>query len=123
MMKLIRRILIGRPLHNQEMSDEKLPKWKALAIFSSDALSSVAYGPEEIMIILTLPGIIAYGYLAPISLAILALLIIITFSYVQVAKANPGGGGSYSVALNNLGEMPALTAAAALFADYTLTVV
>ena len=59
MMKLIRRILIGRPLHNQEMSHEKLPKWKALAIFSSDALSSVANGPEENMIIITLPGIIA----------------------------------------------------------------
>jgi len=122
MMKLFRRILIGRPLHNQEIAHEKLPKWKALAIFSSDALSSVAYGPEEIMIMLTLPGIIAYGYLAPISLAILALLAIVTISYVQVSKANPGGGGSYSVAINNLGEMPALTAAAALFADYTLTV-
>jgi amino acid transporter len=122
MMKFIRRILIGRPLHNQEMSHEKLPKWKALAIFSSDALSSVAYGPEEVMIMLTLPGIIAYGYLAPISLAILALLAIVTFSYVQVAKVNPGGGGSYSVAIHNLGEMPALVAAAALFADYTLTV-
>jgi len=122
MMKLFRRILIGRPLHNQEMSHEKLPKWKALSIFSSDALSSVAYGPEEIMIMLTLPGIIAYGYLAPIALAILALLAIVTFSYVQVAKVNPGGGGSYSVAIHNLGEMPALVAAAALFADYTLTV-
>jgi len=122
MMKIVRRILIGRPLHNQEMSHEKLPKWKALSIFSSDALSSVAYGPEEIMIMLTLPGIIAYGYLAPIAFAILALLAIVTFSYVQVAKVNPGGGGSYSVAINNLGEMPALTAAAALFADYTLTV-
>lgn len=122
MMKLVRRILIGRPLHNQEMSHEKLPKWKALSIFSSDALSSVAYGPEEIMIMLTIPGIIAYGYLAPIALAILALLAIVTFSYVQVAKVNPGGGGSYSVAKHNLGEMPALVAAAALFADYTLTV-
>lgn len=122
MMKLVRRILIGRPLHNQEISHEKLPKWKALAIFSSDALSSVAYGPEEIMLMLTLPGIIAYGYLAPISVAILALLAIVTISYVQVAKVNPGGGGSYSVAIKNLGEMPALVAAAALFADYTLTV-
>ncbi len=122
MMKLVRRILIGRPLHNQEISHEKLPKWKALAIFSSDALSSVAYGPEEIMLMLTLPGMIAYGYLAPISIAILALLAIVTISYVQVAKVNPGGGGSYSVAIKNLGEMPALVAAAALFADYTLTV-
>jgi len=122
MMKLLRRILIGRPLHNQEMAHEKLPKWKALAIFSSDALSSVAYGPEEIMLMLTLPGMLAYGYLAPVSIAILALLAIVTISYVQVAKVNPGGGGSYSVAIKNLGEMPALVAAAALFADYTLTV-
>lgn len=122
MMRFVRRILIGKPLHNQEMSHEKLPKWKALAIFSSDALSSVAYGPEQIMLMLTLPGILAYGYLAPISIAILVLLAIVTFSYVQVAKANPGGGGSYSVAITHLGEMPALTAAAALFADYTLTV-
>jgi len=122
MMKLLRRVLIGRPLHNQEISHETLPKWKALAIFSSDALSSVAYGPEEILLMLTLPGIIAYGYLAPVALAILALLAIVTISYVQVAKANPGGGGSYSVAIKNLGEIPALVAAAALFADYTLTV-
>jgi amino acid transporter len=122
MMRFVRRILIGKPLHNQEIHNEKLPKWKALSIFSSDALSSVAYGPEQIMLMLTLPGILAYGYLAPISLAILALLAIVTISYVQVAKANPGGGGSYSVAIKNLGEMPALTAAAALFADYTLTV-
>jgi amino acid transporter len=122
MMRFVRRILIGKPLHNQEIHNEKLPKWKALSIFSSDALSSVAYGPEQIMLMLTLPGMLAYGYLAPISLAILALLAIVTISYVQVAKVNPGGGGSYSVAITNLGEMPALTAAAALFADYTLTV-
>lgn len=118
----IKRFLVGRPLRNEDIVREKLPKWKALAIFSSDALSSVAYGPEQIIIILTVPGLIAYGFLAPISFAILALLAIITISYVQVARANPGGGGSYSVAKKNLGEMFALTAAAALFADYSLTV-
>lgn len=122
MMRLVRRLLIGRPLHNQEMAHEKLPKWKALAIFSSDALSSVAYGPEQIMLILAVPGLLAYGYLGPVAIAILLLLAVVTISYVQVAKANPGGGGSYSVAIHNLGEFPALTAAAALFADYTLTV-
>lgn len=122
MMRILRRLLIGRPLHNQEMAHEKLPKWKALAIFSSDALSSVAYGPEQIMLMLTLPGLIAYGFLAPVSIAILLLLAIVTISYVQVANANPGGGGSYAVAIKNLGEKPALVAAAALFADYTLTV-
>jgi len=122
MIRLLRRLLIGRPLHNQEMAHEKLPKWKALAIFSSDALSSVAYGPEEIMKVLAIPGMLAYGYMGPVAIGILCLLAIITISYVQVARANPGGGGSYSVAINNLGELPALTAASALFADYTLTV-
>lgn len=122
MMRLIRRLLIGRPLHNQEISHEKLPKWKALSIFSSDALSSVGYGPEQIVIVLAVPGLLAYGYLAHTAIAILLLLAIITISYVQVAKANPGGGGSYSVAIHNLGEMPALIAGASLFADYTLTV-
>lgn len=122
MMRLLRRLLIGRPLHNQEISDEKLPKWKALAIFSSDALSSVAYGPEQIMLILALPGVLAYGYLSHVAVAILLLLAIVTISYIQVGKANPGGGGSYAVAMHNLGEMPALIAAAALLADYTLTV-
>jgi amino acid transporter len=114
--------LIGRPLHNQELVHEKLPKWKALAIFSSDALSSVAYGPEQVMVILAVAGMLTYGYIAPVVFGILALLGLVTLSYVQVARANPGGGGSYSVAIKHLGELPALTAAASLFADYTLTV-
>ncbi|HWR40690.1 MAG TPA: APC family permease [Patescibacteria group bacterium] len=122
MMRLIRRLLIGRPLHNREMSHERLPKWKALAIFSSDALSSVGYGPEMIAMTLAVPGLLAYGYFGPVAIAIVLLLAIVTISYVQVARANPGGGGSYSVAIKNLGELPALTAAASLFADYTLTV-
>lgn len=122
MFRMLRHFLIGKPLHNEELSEEKLPKWKALAIFSSDALSSVAYGPEQILLVLSIPGLVAYGFLGPIALAILALLFIVTISYSQVAKVNPGGGGSYSVAIKNLGEIPALVAASALFADYTLTV-
>ena len=122
MFRILRHFLIGKPLHNEELSEEKLPKWKALAIFSSDALSSVAYGPEQILLVLSIPGLVAYGFLGPIALAILALLFIVTISYSQVAKVNPGGGGSYSVAIKNLGEIPALVAASALFADYTLTV-
>ncbi len=122
MMSFISRTLFGKPMHNKEMATEKLPKWKALAIFSSDALSSVAYGPEQIMLILAVPGLLTYGYLGPISIVILILLGIVTISYAQVAKANPLGGGSYAAAQRNLGEIPALTAAAALFADYTLTV-
>ncbi|KJS16669.1 MAG: amino acid transporter [Peptococcaceae bacterium BRH_c4b] len=118
----IRRLLIGRPLHNEEMVREKLPKWKAMSIFSSDPLSSIGYGPEQIVLILTVPWAIAYGYTWMVAVAIIALLGIVTLSYTQIAQANPGGGGSYSVAKKNLGETAALTAAAALFIDYTLTV-
>ncbi|MDU4959608.1 MAG: APC family permease [Sporomusaceae bacterium] len=122
MMRFIHRLLIGKPLHNRELAHERLPKWKALSIFSSDALSSVAYGPEQIMLTLTaVPGVIAYGYMAPIAATILLLLLIVALSYVQVAKANPEGGGAYAVAKKNLGEMPALVAAASVFADYVLT--
>lgn len=122
MFRNIRRILIGRPLHNREEAGEKLAKWKALAIFSSDALSSVGYGPEQIVLALAIPGLILYGYFSYAYLAVVFLLGIVTISYVQVARANPGGGGSYSVAQANLGEIPALIAASALFADYVLTV-
>lgn len=122
MMREIRRLLIGKPLHNRELAHEKLPKWKALSIFSSDALSSVAYGPEQIMLTLAaVPGIVAYGYMSPVAGSILILLAIVVLSYVQVAKANPGGGGAYAVAKKNLGEMPALVAAGSVFADYVLT--
>ena len=62
MFRIIHRLLIGRPLHNREMIHEKLPKWKALSIFSSDPLSSVGYGPEQIVIVLAVPGLLAYGY-------------------------------------------------------------
>ena len=117
-----RRLIIGKPLRTEEAAHEKLPKWKALPIFSSDALSSVGYGPEQIIITLAVPGMIIYGYFGYATLAVIALLAIITLSYTQVARANPGGGGSYSIALNNLGELPALVAAAALVADYVLTV-
>ena len=118
----LRRLIIGKPLRTDEAAHEKLPKWKALSIFSSDALSSVGYGPEQIIVTLAVPGMLLYGYFSYATLAVIALLTIVTLSYTQVAKANPGGGGSYSIALHNLGEMPALIAAAALVADYVLTV-
>lgn len=101
---------------------ERLPKWKALAIFSSDALSSVGYGPEQIALVLAVSGLVAYGYYPYAFLTVLLLLGIVTASYTQVTRANPGGGGSYSVAKKNLGEYPSLIAGAALFADYVLTV-
>ena len=122
MLNHFKRFMIGRPLNNWELDGEKLPKWKALPIFSSDAISSVAYGPEAALVILTGSGLIIYGFMSYIALAILFLLMIVTVSYVQVAKVNPGGGGSYAVAKTNLGEIPALTASAALFTDYTMTV-
>lgn len=122
MMREIRRLLIGKPLHNRELAHEKLPKWKALSIFSSDALSSVAYGPEQIMLTLVaIPGIIAYGYMGPVAISILLLLAIVVLSYVQVAKANPGGGGAYAVAKKNLGEMPSVKEARAGRSELFLT--
>lgn len=122
MFRMIKHILIGEPLSNRRLSTEKIPVWKALAIFSSDALSSVAYGPEQIVVVLMYAGLALYGFTLPISLAILGLLAIVSISYSQVVRANPGGGGSYSVAKKNLNETMALIAAASLFIDYTLTV-
>ncbi|MBP2661060.1 MAG: hypothetical protein H6Q69_4092 [Firmicutes bacterium] len=122
MINIARRLLIGKPLHNKEMMHERLPKWKALSIFSSDALSSVAYGPEQALLVLVAAqGIIAYGYLSPVIIAVSILLIIVALSYVQVSRANPGGGGAYAIAKKNIGELPALVAAGAVFADYVLT--
>lgn len=122
MYRQLRKLFIGRPLHNRELTAEHLPKWKALSIFSSDALSSVGYGPEQIAVTLAVPGLLLYGYIGYVAAAILLLLAIVTISYAQVSQANPGGGGSYAIAKSNIGELPALVAAAALFADYTLTV-
>ncbi|WP_328793774.1 APC family permease [Heliomicrobium undosum] len=118
----LKRLLFGRPLHNRELSHEKLPNWKALPIFSSDALSSIAYGPEQVILALTAASALTYGFVPYVSIGILLLLAVVTLSYVQVARANPGGGGSYSVAKGNLGEIPALIAAGSLIADYCLTV-
>ncbi len=118
----IKRFFVGPPLPNKSISREKLPVWKALAIFSSDALSSVAYGPEEMIIMLMAGGAIMYTFAIPIGIAIIALVVIVSISYAQVARANPGGGGSYSAAKSNIGEGPALLAAASLLVDYTLTV-
>ncbi|MBM7866940.1 amino acid permease [Heliobacterium gestii] len=118
----LKRLLLGRPLRNQELSHEKLSNWKALPIFSSDALSSIAYGPEQVILALTAASALAYGFVPYVSVGILFLLAVVTLSYVQVARANPGGGGSYSVAKGNLGELPALIAAGSLIADYCLTV-
>lgn len=121
--KTISRHLLGKPLENTKLEGEQMPKWKALPIFSSDALSSVGYGPEQIAIVLaSVPTLATYRYFGPIILAIIALLFIVALSYTQVVRVNPGGGGSYGIAMKYLGVYPALTAGAALLADYILTV-
>jgi amino acid transporter len=114
--------LIGRPLATADSPNQTIGKAIGLAVFSSDALSSVAYGPQEMMAVLILAGTGALGYAVPISFAIVALLAVLTISYEQTIHAYPGGGGAYIVARDNLGELPAQTAGAALLTDYILTV-
>src|SRR5512133_3332595 len=114
--------LIGRPLLTGDAPHQALGKAVGLAVFASDALSSTAYATQEILGILSVAGSLAYNYVFPISVAIVALLAIVTISYEQTIHAYPGGGGAYIVARDNLGELPAQTAGAALLTDYILTV-
>src|SRR6476620_2560487 len=121
-----KRLLVGRALRNEQAVHERLTKKVALAVFSSDALSSTAYATEEIMLVLATA--VAFGaagsfsYVIPISIAIALLLIIVSVSYRQTIHAYPSGGGAYIVAKENLGTMAGLTAAASLLVDYVLTV-
>ena len=114
--------LIGRPLSTADASHETIGKADGLAVFASDALSSNAYATQEIMVVLAAAGTMAFGYVFPISIAIVLLLTIVSLSYVQVIHAYPDGGGAYVVARDNLGELAGLTAASSLLADYILTV-
>jgi amino acid transporter len=118
----LKRLLVGAPLSNEQLAHERLNKRTALAVFSSDALSSTAYATEAILIALSAAGAASLGLAAPISVAIAALLITVAFSYRQTINAYPQGGGTYIVARENLGETPALIAASALLIDYILTV-
>ncbi|MDZ4854982.1 MAG: APC family permease [Nitrospirota bacterium] len=118
----LKRWLVGDPLKTTQARDERLSKTLALAIFSSNAISSVAYATEEILLVLVLAGTAAVAWSLPISLAILFLVVVLTISYRQIIYEYPEGGGAYIVARNNLGELPALTAAGALMIDYVLTV-
>ncbi|GHO95419.1 amino acid permease [Reticulibacter mediterranei] len=118
----IKRVLIGPPLATAMAEQERLTKIKALAVLSSDAISSVAYATEAILINLVAAGSLYLGLTFPISLVIIALLIIVAISYRQTIPAYPGGGGSYIVAKENLGTLAGLIAAAALLIDYVLNV-
>ncbi|HET9914207.1 MAG TPA: amino acid permease [Anaerolineales bacterium] len=118
----ISHFFIGRPLQTADAPHQTIGKAIGLAVFASDALSSTAYATQEILVILAAAGTIAFGYVFPISIAIVILLAIVAISYEQTIHAYPDGGGAYIVARDNLGELPALTAAAALLTDYILTV-
>ena len=114
--------LVGKPLSTEQLQHEHIPKWKALAVLSSDALSSVAYATEEVLIPLSLFSLSAVAWSLPIALAIAFLLVVVTISYRQTIDAYPGGGGAYTVAKENLGTNAGLVAGAALLIDYILTV-
>lgn len=117
-----RNWLIGSPLQTTDAPHQTVSKIVGLAVFASDALSSTAYATQEIMVILAAAGTLAFGYVFPISLAIVFLMALVTISYEQTVHAYPGGGGAYIVARDNLGEIPAQAAGAALLTDYILTV-
>ncbi len=118
----VKQVMIGRPLSTEQSIHERLTNVKALAVLSSDALSSVAYATEEILRILIVAGVGAFSLALPLGVGIIALLAIVVTSYRQTIAAYPRGGGSYIVAKDNLGTLPGLAAAASILIGYTLTV-
>jgi amino acid transporter len=126
MVMSIKRVLVGSPLRTEQAAHERLSKKTALAVFSSDALSSTAYATEEILLVLA--AAVAFGqgnafhYVVPVSFGIAALLVIVATSYRQTIHAYPSGGGAYIVAKENLGTNAGLVAGASLLVDYVLTV-
>ncbi len=122
-LSLAKRVLLGAPLSSERLDHERLDKKTALAVLSSDAISSVAYATDQTLFVLGGAfGMAALSYVIPISAVIVGLLILVGISYEQTVHAYPGGGGSYTVARENLGKSPGLIAAAALLTDYVLTV-
>ncbi len=118
----LRNWLIGHPLQTADAPHQTIGKFIGLAVFASDALSSTAYATQEMLVILAVAGPAAFGYSFPLSIAIVVLLAILTISYEQTIHAYPGGGGAYIVSRDNLGEIQAQVAGAALLTDYILTV-
>ena len=124
-MAFVKRVLVGRPLATTEMEHQRIPKTIALAVFSSDAISSTAYATEEILFVVAVGGsslALGLNTLIPIGVAVAILLTIVITSYRQTIFAYPSGGGSYVVSRENLGENPSLVAGASLLVDYILTV-
>ena len=122
-LKQIKQLVFGRPLPSERLEHERLNKKTALAVLSSDAISSVAYATDQILIVLAVVGTAAaVRYTVPVSAVIVGLLVLVGLSYRQTIFAYPNGGGSYTVAKENLGTGPGLVAAAALLTDYIMTV-
>ena len=117
-----RRLVIGRPFRSDKLAHTLLPKRIALPVFASDALSSVAYAPEEIFLVLSVAGLTAYSMAPWIGLAVAAVMLIVIASYRQNVHAYPSGGGDYEVVTTNLGDTAGLVVASALMVDYVLTV-
>lgn len=119
----VKRILLGEPIPSDEGAEQLLPKRRALPIFASDALSSGAYAPQELVMILMTGGLALLAFTPAIAPMVVVLLIVVVLSYRQLIRAYPsGGGGDYEVARTNLGEIPGVIVAAALLVDYVLTV-
>ena len=118
----VKRLLVGRALRSQQLSETLLPTWLALPVFASDPLSSVAYATEEIVFVLASGGAAYLAFSKWIAAVIAVLLVIVVLSYRQTCYAYPSGGGAFAVSLDNFGENAALTAAAALLVDYVMTV-
>ncbi|GAA1262404.1 APC family permease [Pseudonocardia aurantiaca] len=118
----LKRVLVGRPQRSDRLSHTLLPKRIALPVFASDAMSSVAYAPEEIFLTLSAAGLASYAFSPWIGLAVVVVLLTVVTSYRQNVHAYPSGGGDYEVATVNLGRRAGLTVASALLVDYTLTV-
>jgi len=118
----VRRMFLGRPFRSDRLGHTLLPKRIALPVFASDALSSVAYAPEEIFLVLSVAGLTAYSMAPWIGLAVAAVMLVVIASYRQNVHAYPSGGGDYEVVTTNLGKTAGLTVASALLVDYVLTV-
>ena len=119
---IVKRLFIGRALRSDRLGETLLPKKIALPVFASDALSSVAYAPDEIFLTLSVAGLAAYGFSWKIGLVVVVVMLTVVASYRQNVHAYPSGGGDYEVATTNLGSRAGLTVAAALLVDYVLTV-
>lgn len=117
-----KRVLLGRPLRSDTLGHTLLPKRIALPVFASDALSSVAYAPEEIFLVLSIAGLSAYAFSSWIGIAVALVMVVVVMSYRQNVHAYPSGGGDYEVATKNLGVAAGLTVGSALIVDYVLTV-